>query len=158
MGNIFIGELNEKSAQYIAGYTVKKMTAADDRRLEGRYPEFARMSLKPGIGAGLVHEIASTWLQHDLDECETDVPGALRHGSKLMPLGRYLKRKLREAVGREVTTPEEVLEQIAEEMRPLRDFAFNNSRSLKGVVKEFYSPQTDRLERVSQIFKGRKTL
>ncbi|WNK14156.1 MAG: replication initiator protein [Microvirus sp.] len=47
-----IGSLNVQTARYTARYCLKKVTgakAADHYR--GRMPEFARMSLRPGIGA-----------------------------------------------------------------------------------------------------------
>lgn len=156
-GNIFLGDLNAQSAAYISGYVVKKMTAKDDLRLQGRYPEFARMSLKPGIGAGAMDDVASALLQYTDEELE-DVPGALRHGGKLMPLGRYLRARLRARIGREVKTPEAVQKAVEEAMQPLRDFAFENSRSLRSVVTEFYAPETERLERAFQFFQRSKTL
>lgn len=156
LGNIYVGEVNLQTAQYVAGYTVKKMTCADDLRLEGRYPEFARMSLKPGIGAGMMHEVASALLEHD-DQLE-DVPTVLRHGMKQMPLGRYLRKKLRAAMGREVTTPASVLEKRSEEMRPLREYAFIHSKALKAVIGEFYFGETQRQELLAQRFKGKRTI
>lgn len=62
-GFVYLGDLNVNSAEYVAGYTTKKMTRADDLRLNGRHPEFARMSLRPGIGADAMHEVASTLLK-----------------------------------------------------------------------------------------------
>lgn len=108
MGNIFIGQLEAESSHYIAGYVIKKMTAPDDPRLKGRYPEFARMSLRPGIGAGMMDETASTLMFHELEKRLADVPSALRHGDKELPLGRYLRRRLRERIGREPGEPKEV--------------------------------------------------
>lgn len=99
-GNIELGPLDAGGAEYVAGYTTKKLTHAADPRLEGRYPEFARMSNRPGIGADAIPEIAKS-LQHYLvpDETRADVPSALRHGKKIKPLGRYLTGKLREELG-----------------------------------------------------------
>lgn len=45
-----IGELNEKSAAYVARYTVKKAAVLDERREDGRTPEFMTCSRKPGLG------------------------------------------------------------------------------------------------------------
>lgn len=100
-GSIDVGSLTLESAQYIAGYVVKKMTSTDDPRLEGRHPEFSRMSLKPGIGAIAMPELIdflSSDMGRTLIDQSGDVPTALRHGGKMLPLGRYLRRKLREAL------------------------------------------------------------
>lgn len=102
MGMVYVGELTPESAQYIAGYVTKKMTAKDDSRLNGRHPEFARMSLRPGIGAHSVPAIASalnTVHGAALVAQGQDVPLSLNHGRKSLPLGRYLRRKLREEMG-----------------------------------------------------------
>lgn len=95
-------EFNELTAQYTAGYVVKKLTAKDDPRLRGRYPEFARMSLRPGIGAGAMAVLAAQ-LHHDsgLNHIAVtgDVPTHLKLGQKTVPIGRYLRQKLREEMG-----------------------------------------------------------
>ena len=107
------------------------MTAHDDYRLaDGQYPEFSRMSLRPGIGADFMPEVASTLLQHGLDAAD-DVPTALRHGDYQLPLGRYLRRELRKHVGKSADAPQSVLEALKEEVQPLREAAFNGSKSLK---------------------------
>lgn len=98
MGHVSVDTLLPESAAYVAGYVVKKMTRSDDLRLRGRVPEFARMSLRPGIGADFVDDVASAILRWD-DEKSGEVPVALRHGSKLLPLGRYLRTRLKERVG-----------------------------------------------------------
>lgn len=101
-GNVFGGELTTESAAYVAGYMTKKMTSRDDPRLQGRHPEFARMSLRPGIGAHAVGDIARVLHSEHGSKAirdSGDVPTALMHGRSMMPLGRYLRRKLREEVG-----------------------------------------------------------
>lgn len=98
-GIVFLGEVNSHSAQYVAGYVMKKMTGENDERLLGRHPEFARMSLRPGIGALAVPAVAKTLRQFNLDKSQADVPSALRHGKKILPLGRYLRQKLRDELG-----------------------------------------------------------
>lgn len=101
-GRIHIGSLTAHSAQYVAGYVTKKMTRADDIRLNGRHPEFSRQSNRPGIGADFMHEVASSLLAHDLEEL-SDVPLTLRQGARELPLGRYLRRRLRELTGKPVS-------------------------------------------------------
>lgn len=96
-GGIHVGDLSPESAGYICGYVTKKMTKKDDSRLEGRHPEFTRMSLKPGIGAGAMAAVGSALQPHkEMIHAEGDVPGVLNHGRRTLPLGRYLKSKLRE--------------------------------------------------------------
>lgn len=167
-GHIFVGELEAASAGYIAGYVIKKMTSPDDRRLLGRHPEFARMSRRPGIGAWAMDEVAHGLLNYSLDERLVDVPDSLRHGAKLLPLGRFLKRKLRERIGRDVQAPEEVLEAMAEEMRPLSRLherystlfqtTFQHYTLHKEDVIKAGAQQAANLEAKQRIFKRRGTL
>lgn len=98
-GFIYNKPLEPGSARYIARYVVKKMTRHDDPRLGNRHPEFARMSLKPGLGAGVVENLAAVISRYNLLTSEGDVPITLRHGTQEWPLGRYLRRKLRVELG-----------------------------------------------------------
>lgn len=131
LGHSLTGELTNDSAQYIAGYVTKKMTAKDDPRLEGRHPEFARMSLRPGIGASAVNDIAdvlTTGPGCDALARAHDVPNHLLLERKQLPLGRYLRGKLREKMGfPDKKCPPEILDAWKTEMQELRKDAFSTS-------------------------------
>jgi hypothetical protein len=134
-GHVMVGELSIKSAQYITGYVAKKMTKADDKRLDGRHPEFARMSLKPGIGANAIPDVASAMMQYKL-ESRGDVPVALRHGSSELPLGRYLRRQLRLQVGLDDKAPPEVVEALRTGLLPMYQTVEAAFPSAKGDLKK----------------------
>jgi len=113
------------SARYIARYVIKKMTRFDDPRLGNRHPEFARMSLKPGIGAGILENVASVISRYNLLTPEGDVPVTLRHGDLEWPLGRYLRKQLRKKLGLDersphVLTPEAAYAFHHSDQNPLR--------------------------------------
>lgn len=128
-GNVDLGMLETKSAQYLCGYVTKKMTRGDDPRLEGRWPEFARMSLRPGIGHSAMHEVASQTLRFNLVDAQGDVTSTLRHGSRIMPLGRYLRRTLRKMVGVDEAAPLSTVLEAQKEMLPLRLAARNDKKN-----------------------------
>lgn len=159
-GQIYLGLLEQKSAQYIAGYVTKKMTRYDDPRLNGRNPEFARMSLKPGIGADAMHQLASDLMLFNLDTSQGDVPSALAHGKKQLPLGRYLRRHLRTLIGKEKNTPDEILSQVYQEMHPLR-LAARSSKThptLKAQIKLENKGHSINLAAREKLWKGNKSI
>lgn len=123
-GLCHVGRVEKHSAGYIAGYVTKKMTSKDDERLNGRAPEFSRMSLKPGIGANFMWDVASTTMQHKLDENNPDVPSYLLCGGKPMPLGRYLRQKYRLMIGRDKRAPQETMDELAQKVLPVYESAF----------------------------------
>jgi hypothetical protein len=96
LGHTLTGSLNIKSAMYVAGYVQKK--TVENKELWnhlGIEPEKAYMSL--GLGKGAVPLIAEQIRKHPELLTETgDVPTYLLHGKKKLPLGRYLREKLRE--------------------------------------------------------------
>lgn len=157
-GQVMLGTLEDNSAQYIAGYVTKKMTSKDDFRLNGRFPEFARMSLRPGIGADAMHEIASALMQFNLEETQADVPSALRHGKRLLPLGRYLKQRLRLYCGKDIKTPEAVIAQMAEDLRPLREAAFDASQPLSEAIARAADGKVARMESKLKLYKKRSSI
>lgn len=123
LGHIHSAELSEASARYIAGYVTKKLTGNMEDLYEDRHPEFARMSNRPGIGAHAMEDMASVILQYDHDTPER-LPLALRHGSKIKPLGRYLRERLKTRVGLNEEEWKEYITALSnEKMRPLQEIA-----------------------------------
>lgn len=158
MGNVDLGQVTKDSAGYIAGYVMKKMTRYDDPRLKGRNPEFCRMSLRPGIGADFSWEFASSALEHQLDKIMVDVPLSLRNSGSSKPLGRYIRTKFREAIGRDGKVPQEVLDAMAAELLPLRESAFNASSSFKEEVIKAGAGKFANFEARQQLFRKGRTL
>lgn len=188
LGKVFSGVLEPNSAAYICGYVTKKLTStsdlrwdannsrgghrtgyfADERREENerwkRYPEFARMSLKPGIGAGYIPEVASVLLIHNLDGTLSDVPSALQVGKRVQPLGRYLKRLLRMHVGRSPDAPQATLDEAKARLLPLQEAARAQapkglySETFKSLILEAHQGHYDRTVARSKIWKKRGSL
>lgn len=122
-GHVDLRTLSWDLAWYIAGYICKRYTrkggAAAEKWLAGRYPEFARMSLRPGIGASAMLDIAealNTWDGARFISRNGDVPAVVAMHGKKLPMGRYLARKLREACGYPGEVPEGVLRRKAAEL------------------------------------------
>ena len=95
-----VSELTPERCSYIAQYTIKKMTQPESRGLNGRTPEYATMSTRPGVG-----HPAIPWLVHRANTAKQtivdagDVWTSIRIAGKIWPLGNYLRRKLRERLG-----------------------------------------------------------
>lgn len=141
------------------------MTSKDDPRLAGRHPEFARMSLRPGIGADALHDVASALLEFNLEDRMADVPSALRHGGRLLPLGRYLRMKLRHLVGKDEKAPESTLLELQELLRPMREASGFGSESgpiaaarFKNLVIEASDQKVRQMEARNRIFKKRGSI
>lgn len=160
-GFVYLGEVENDSAGYISGYVTKKMTSKDDPRLNGRYPEFPRMSLKPGIGAHAMFDVANTLLnyQNTLDTM-ADVPGELMVGKRKLPIGRYLKKRLREYVGRDEKSPLSEIEKIKSELLPVRlaARASSSNPSFKARLIEMGSGRRASMAARSKIYGKRRSL
>lgn len=115
-GNVHVGTLTFASAAYIAGYTTKKLGAEDVAKLDGRHPEFARMSLRPGIGAVATASIGAVCRQYEANGLGLDVPHVLQHGRRTYPLGRYMRARLRAYLGRDEKEPDAAFYQRQEKM------------------------------------------
>lgn len=155
-GDVFLGQVNEESAQYCAQYTTKKLNKSH-YELGDRYPERAWQSNRPGIGADMMDEVASTLMDFNLEDMP-DVPSALRQGSRIMPLGRYLRRRLRTRVGRAPEAPQSTLDEAKARMQPMREAAFEASESFKETVIRAADGKVARMEARSRIFKKKGSI
>lgn len=109
-GFIHVGDVTPASIRYVTDYLLTKNTHAGNIREDGRYPEFARMSRKGGgIGStavsGLVSSITTSTGEVLLKD--GDVPCTIRQEGKEFPMGNYLLRKFRTALGRDAAVPRE---------------------------------------------------
>lgn len=172
-GNVHVGELTIESAQYIAKYVTKSLTVPDNDKnrkfreekcqlLENKHPEFARMSLRPGIGADAMSVVAaavSGLPLATLNDWDGDVPSVLMHGKKKLPLGRYLRRKLREKLGRSPDAPESALQKYGTEMRVMFEDAFKDKEipktSLKNVLVYKNKQKVLNIEKRSNLYNSK---
>lgn len=157
-GHIELGDLTPESAQYCAGYTLKKMTKDDDPRLQRGnsflHPEFSRKSLKPGLGAGMIPYLAA--IPFSLDPVTDDVPSSVTHGKKTLPLGRYLRQRWRTHLGREKQQPKNAALQIDREtLHPLRIRAKINGTTLKEEIAIEAGNLLENLRKRLEIAKSR---
>lgn len=117
-GFVHVGELNESTARYLCGYVLKKLTSKSDRLPAGKHPEFARMSLRPGIGAAAMEKVGDGLCTDGGSRSLValgDVPGCVRMERRRRGIGRYLRRVLREVAGLQGNTPAESLRRMEAE-------------------------------------------
>jgi len=115
------------------------------------------MSLKPGIGLGAMDDVASVLLQH-VDDPDAPVPTALRHGKRLLPLGRYLRDGLRLRLGHEKGANAREKAEATERVREVREAAFEASESFSEALARSTLGARQSVEVRQTIFKGRKKL
>lgn len=149
------------SAQYIAGYVMKRKLRDDDPEfgdtLRGRLPEKAWMSRHPGIGTSFLEALPEALMGYLPDG---DVPTVLQHGKKILPLGRYLRGVLREKYGMgERKAPKEALDRWADSMQELLEEGINSKAialptkvSFKKYLIERSKQTILNLEQKSKIF------
>jgi hypothetical protein len=141
-GFVYNGVLTKDSARYVAGYVTKKMTDRNPQEkyekllekgkiklaenykdqvinyLQGRNPEFAIMSNKPGIGAPLlpkIKELLNSEYGREYIFLNGDVPDALDFPVGKLRLGTYLKEKLRKEFGIDEKAKKEKLRKLQKE-------------------------------------------
>lgn len=156
-GHVYLGAVNKDTAEYVAKYTIKKLTSVDDDRLGGRNPEFSRMSNRRGIGFDALWEISDALMKYGLDDRD-DVPYALRHGNKQYGLGRYLREKLREQIGMEPGCPQATMDKIQQEMLPVWLDSIEGSESISKALVRRDAGEISNIEARHELWKKRRTL
>lgn len=159
-GIAYVGTLELHSAQYIAGYVTKKLTKKDDPRLMGRYPEFVRMSRDPGLGVPYIQKMAEELIKEGYNELLDDVPTAIRLGSKMLPYGRTLRRRLRLQLGRDEKAPQSTFDRLQEVLLPMRLAARSSKEnpSLKKQVILAGDGKVANFNARNELFKKRRVL
>lgn len=165
LGFISVGTLEPASAGYVAAYATKSMEKgdADITWPTGCVPPFSRQSNRPGIGAGVCDDIASTLLQHDFTELR-DIPTHLSHGTDRRPLGRYLRNRIRARVG--ITKDEATyygIKKLEEKLQPMREIALmaeagKRSFAFREVLVQSTENRRLQIDRRYSIMKQRRKL
>lgn len=106
LGFVHCGEITRASSSYISGYTTKKLTQADNPRLDGKNPEYATFSKNPPLGYAGMNHIYD--LMHTRSGAAAlaeykDVPNGFTLDGKTYPFSNYWRKWLRAEMG--VTNP-----------------------------------------------------
>lgn len=166
LGFSYVGAFNIDVAQYVAGYVTKKMTQGKDKRLYGRHPEFARMSLRPGIGAFSAEDfarvLASPFGLVSIKE-SGDVPTSFRLASKSLPLGRYIRGKIRELLTPgQKDAPAQATQKYALSMRVMLEDALKNSenasKSFGKILVDMNKQKINNLRARTKIYEPAKVI
>lgn len=156
-GHVYLGAVNKDTSEYVAKYTIKKLTSAADPRLSGRNPEFSRMSNRRGIGYDALWDISDALMRYGIED-RPDVPYALQHGKKKYGLGRYLRENLRLLVGREKGCPQEVIDKLQTEMLPVWLDSIENATSLSEALAARDAGEIALIEARQNIWKKVRTI
>lgn len=112
--------LEKETAQYICKHAVEKATEDNKRIVGERHPVFARMSnggknKTGGIGAQSAETIANAHFTKAVSRSvsdQGDVLGVVRFDGQMWPLGRYLRGRVRKAMGMDPRMPTAALERL----------------------------------------------
>ena len=157
-GWVSLGEVNETTARYIAGYCLKKLTTEGDDRLYGKKPEIMRVSRgtksnnKGGLGKTFVENLGETINENP--GVEKRIIRQIRSGGRLLPLGRYLTRKLADKIGIEESVWTEELEKYRTEI-----FTENHGRPLvtyKQAIIDTGKGRADSIEKRLKIYQSKR--
>lgn len=99
-GFCYIGDITEQSIGYVTGYVHKK-TYKNKKLWDelGIVHEYPTMSLRPAIGSAAIPKLVDFFKKNpDYLTEYGDVPYSILHGSRSLPLGDYIREKIREGL------------------------------------------------------------
>lgn len=174
MGHTSATPVSFNRIAYVAGYVDKKIDGKEPKRdprnkkfyIDGRYGQFTRMSLRKGIGYSTAPTIARLLQQGNAGtnyiQTNGDVPTALRHGKILLPLGRYLRGKIRDEVSNGVATPQkgEIRQTLSgllafDRMQVLREV---DALTAKDQKKSIQKIMLDRIQQTNKNISAREAI
>lgn len=90
-------------ARYLAGYAVKKLTAADDDRLRGgQTPEFRTSSREPALGSSFADKLVEDYTTRKWSKWIAnagDIPRTWSYGGKTWPIPQFILNRVRTDLG-----------------------------------------------------------
>lgn len=118
------------------------------------------MSRMPGLGVLAMDDVADVLMRFNLEDSQTDVPVSLAHGKKELPLGRFLRTKLRERIGRSPNAPQEVLSEVQKEVLVMLQGSIDRkeAKSIKALAQERDEGLIAKLEVREKILSQRKKI
>lgn len=158
-GNVFVGTVTPQSMRYSLKYVSDKMVGNMDTHYDGRYPHYAVMSMRPGIGYKSVSETAQGMRGMELrGQTLEDAPTFLREGKTPMPLNQLYRRKVRENLGKAPTAPEHISHERSMDLLPVQALASSLNTSVAKLQAEATEQQALNMVTKMDIFKTRKKL
>lgn len=154
-GNVDLGIAEKASMSYVGYYVQKKLTKKGMPGLMGKLPEFAMMSLRPGIGMKFVDQIIRS-LQTTCEESQKKIlqrsKGVIRTEGTTFPLARQMKERIKDAVG---IDPEQRREdlwcRITEKLIGELTEGVNASEKRKAKARRVYKEIAKNKEKLSKI-------
>lgn len=115
------------------------------------------MSLKPGLGASAMQDVAQSLGQYTdmvLDQFKTGTfPSCLSVNGKKQPLGRYLRSILRQDLGYGRLTTEDEKQAFHIKMRLLFQSEKDNAKAQKRAIRNYYADQIELAKQMESKFK-----
>lgn len=108
IGHVHVGPITPGAVSYVAHYVTKKMTSTEDERLQGRVPEFARMSQKPSLGSSGFKALADALTTYKGSQylAHKGMPTSFRLEGRSYPIGRNDFQIMADRLGIDIPTPD----------------------------------------------------